>query len=170
MVLQLYNDANQFMCQLDEIHRKLGFYSPEDGYGIHVRHHSFHPTHCAFRKDGAWCDQGLCLSCRRFWIWTLIRSLPAGGSRMSLWSRSMKFRRMPTTSERVSSADPLGIDTAQPTLSPWSPARVCATPRRENVGVFSIFVSLIALSLQTRLVTGWRKRRPRTRPGRFRRR
>ena len=52
MVLQLYNDANQFMCQLDEIHRKLGFYSPEDGYGIHVRHHSFHPTHCAFRKDG----------------------------------------------------------------------------------------------------------------------
>ena len=28
----------QFICQLDELHRKLGFYSPEDGYGIHVRY------------------------------------------------------------------------------------------------------------------------------------
>ena len=38
MVLQLFNDAQQFICQLDELHRKLGFYSPEDGYGIHVRY------------------------------------------------------------------------------------------------------------------------------------
>ena len=37
MVLQLFNNAQQFVCIMDELHRKFGFYSPEDGYGIHVR-------------------------------------------------------------------------------------------------------------------------------------
>merc|ERR1711998_297932 len=36
MVLQLYNNAQQLVCQLDDLDRKLGYYSPEDGYGIHI--------------------------------------------------------------------------------------------------------------------------------------
>jgi len=36
MVLQLFNQAQQFVCILDDLDRKLGFYSPEDGYGIHI--------------------------------------------------------------------------------------------------------------------------------------
>ena len=37
MVLQLFNQAQQFVCLLDDLDKKLGYYSPEDGYGIHVR-------------------------------------------------------------------------------------------------------------------------------------
>merc|ERR1711998_132954 len=36
MVLQLYNNAQQLVCQLDDLDKKLGYYSPEDGYGIHI--------------------------------------------------------------------------------------------------------------------------------------
>jgi len=36
MVLQLFNQAQQFVCVLDDYDRKLGYYSPEDGYGIHI--------------------------------------------------------------------------------------------------------------------------------------
>jgi len=36
MVLQLFNNAQQFVCIMDEIERKFGFYSPEDGFGIHI--------------------------------------------------------------------------------------------------------------------------------------
>jgi len=36
MILQLFNQANQMMCILDDMDKKLGFYSPEDGYGIHI--------------------------------------------------------------------------------------------------------------------------------------
>merc|ERR1711904_389335 len=36
MMLQLYNQAQQLVCTLDDPDRKLGYYSPEDGYGIHI--------------------------------------------------------------------------------------------------------------------------------------
>merc|ERR1711977_173715 len=36
MMLQLFNNAGQMVCQLDDMNRKLGYYSPEDGYGIHI--------------------------------------------------------------------------------------------------------------------------------------
>jgi len=36
VVLQLFNNAHQFVCVLDDPDRKLGYYSPEDGYGIHM--------------------------------------------------------------------------------------------------------------------------------------
>merc|ERR1711988_1951109 len=36
MVLQLFNQAQQFVCVLDDPDRKLGYYSPEDGFGIHM--------------------------------------------------------------------------------------------------------------------------------------
>jgi len=36
VVLQLFNNAHQFVCVLDDLDRKLGYYSPEDGYGIHM--------------------------------------------------------------------------------------------------------------------------------------
>merc|ERR1711904_199880 len=36
MMLQLDNQPQQLVCTLDDPDRKLGYYSPEDGYGIHI--------------------------------------------------------------------------------------------------------------------------------------
>lgn len=36
VVLQLFNNAHQLVCVLDDYDRKFGYYSPEDGYGIHM--------------------------------------------------------------------------------------------------------------------------------------
>jgi len=36
MVLQLFNQAHQLVCILDDLDKKFGYYSPEDGFGIHI--------------------------------------------------------------------------------------------------------------------------------------
>ena len=36
MVLQMLDHSGQLVHILDDLDKKLGYYSPEDGYGIHV--------------------------------------------------------------------------------------------------------------------------------------
>jgi len=51
MMLQLYNNAQQLVCQLDDPDRKLGYYSPEDGFGIHIIDTNPHST-----SAGGWLE------------------------------------------------------------------------------------------------------------------